>query len=1073
MPLPTSNNSTSEERSTLAPAEEPHTSHNYYISHLSGGTGGAGGTGGKEGGGGGVGEGPSFQATTMNVVIQNDPAEREKVIEWVSPLNFFPRQADILKARQPGTGEWLLQESLFKDWRAGEIRALWCRGIPGPGKTVLASIAVDDLRTNPANNITGVAVLYLDHKITAETHSPTNLLAAIWQQLVVTTPISPRVSKLYQKHRAQGTSLSLQEVYSVLHSAIQEFSRVFIVVDALDEYPEEERETLLRHLWSLGPAVGLMLTSRPHINIHHVISNFKSVDVRAAEEDIRKYVEAQIEKSSRLSRHINNSSTLRELIEEKIVKRSDGMFLLARLHIESLMTKQNVAAVQDALGNLSSSLNSAYDDIVNRINQQREDDRQLAWRTLSWVLHAMRPLEPFELQDALAIQPEATSLDPDRQTDMDIILSVCAGLVVVNVADKKVRLIHYSTQTYLQSVQSTIFPHAQREITLACMTYLRLTPYNVSGESKQLDPWQALFYKYHSLLDYAVEYCLVHARGKPETEIQDQILQFLGNCSAWRKLWNCSRTGRRNQLGPNKLLIAITFGLEVISNHILRKDGPGRLLQEAVSKGNSDAVRFLLKNHVHGENESEALLEAVIHGHEQVVGLLLAHDAENNSRDGYVNKQCVKLNTKSHNHYSTALYQAVSKGTEGIVELLIKHGADVNAGGGEYGSPLHAAVWCGHEAIVQLLLRHGADMNAKTGKYGSPLQLAFTRKCSVIISILLKHGAGLDEKHRSWELIWGSSNALHAAVEMGHAGISRQLLECGADVNAQGGLYGSALQAASKQGNEVVIKLLLEYGADVNVQGGLYGSALQHASSLGHESIVRLLLEHGADVNVQGGWYGSALRAASSQGHGVVVKLLLDHGADVNGRSGLCSSALQAASSQGHEAVVKLLLERGANFDTGGLYGSALWEATIQGHEAVVKLLLEHGAPANANDWWYGSILQLASRHGHEGIVELLLDHGANVNAQGGPYGSALQAANNQGHEIIAKLLLQHGANAGAGGPGHTSAQDTYTGVTPLAKGPKRRLSRTDSDSDSDSDSESGTHKMKRGRRWTESSDLD
>jgi hypothetical protein len=62
-------------------------------------------------------------------VIQNEPEKHEKIINWVSPLNFFPRQADISKAREPGTGEWLFQDSLFKKWKAGEIWALWCRGI--------------------------------------------------------------------------------------------------------------------------------------------------------------------------------------------------------------------------------------------------------------------------------------------------------------------------------------------------------------------------------------------------------------------------------------------------------------------------------------------------------------------------------------------------------------------------------------------------------------------------------------------------------------------------------------------------------------------------------------------------------------------------------------------------------------------------------------------------------------------------------------------------------------------------------------------------------------------------------
>jgi ankyrin repeat protein len=72
------------------------------------------------------------------------------------------------------------------------------------------------------------------------------------------------------------------------------------------------------------------------------------------------------------------------------------------------------------------------------------------------------------------------------------------------------------------------------------------------------------------------------------------------------------------------------------------------------------------------------------------------------------------------------------------------------------------------------------------------------------------------------------------------------LLNHKADVNAQGGLYGTALQAASCGGHEAVVQLLLDYKADVNAQGGHYGTALQAASYGGHEAVVRLLLERGA-----------------------------------------------------------------------------------------------------------------------------------------------------------------------------------------------------------------------------------
>ncbi|KAF8476268.1 hypothetical protein JB92DRAFT_2770147, partial [Gautieria morchelliformis] len=111
--------------------------------------------------------------------------------------------------------------------------------------------------------------------------------------------------------------------------------------------------------------------------------------------------------------------------------------------------------------------------------------------------------------------------------------------------------------------------------------------------------------------------------------------------------------------------------------------------------------------------------------------------------------------------------------------------------------------------------------------------------------------------------------------EAGLAIVSQDLLENGADVNAQGGEYRNALQAASQGGHHHIVQLLLEKGADVNAGGGWYGNALQAASSEGHHPIVQLLLEKGADINAQGGQWGNALQAASSGGHHDIIQLLL------------------------------------------------------------------------------------------------------------------------------------------------------------------------------------------------------
>jgi len=227
-------------------------------------------------------------------------------------------------------------------------------------------------------------------------------------------------------------------------------------------------------------------------------------------------------------------------------------------------------------------------------------------------------------------------------------------------------------------------------------------------------------------------------------------------------------------------------------------------------------------------------------------------------------------------------------------------------------------------------------------------------------------------------------------------------------------IVASPLYYASLAGLIESVRLLLEKGADVNAQGGGYGSALQVASYGGHDHVVQRLLEKGADVNAQGGYYGNALQVASRGGHGQVVQRLLEKGADVNAqRRGFYSNALQAASHEGHDQVVQQLLEKWGDVNAqGGYYGNALQAASRGGHDQVVQQLLEKGADVNAQGGQYGYALQAASRGGHDHVVQRLLEKGADVNAQRGYYGNALQAASRGGHDQVVQRLLKKGATS-------------------------------------------------------------
>jgi len=71
-----------------------------------------------------------------------------------------------------------------------------------------------------------------------------------------------------------------------------------------------------------------------------------------------------------------------------------------------------------------------------------------------------------------------------------------------------------------------------------------------------------------------------------------------------------------------------------------------------------------------------------------------------------------------------------------------------------------------------------------------------------------------------------TATPLQIAARLGFVVFTKDILDGGADVNAQGGFYGNALQAAVSEGSEAVVQLLVDRGADVNIQGGYYGNTL-------------------------------------------------------------------------------------------------------------------------------------------------------------------------------------------------------------------------------------------------------
>ena len=150
-------------------------------------------------------------------------------------------------------------------------------------------------------------------------------------------------------------------------------------------------------------------------------------------------------------------------------------FLLAKLHLDFLKDKTTPRSVKRAVEGLpkgGGALEKAYDEAIERIENQRPGFCELAKRAILWITYAERQLTVRELQHALAIEIGERNFDPDNVDQVEDILSVCAGLLTLDKETSIVRFVHYTTQEYFEKIRESWLPGAESAITNSCLSYL-------------------------------------------------------------------------------------------------------------------------------------------------------------------------------------------------------------------------------------------------------------------------------------------------------------------------------------------------------------------------------------------------------------------------------------------------------------------------------------------------------------------------------------------------------------------------------------------------------------------------
>ena len=261
-----------------------------------------------------------------------DKEEDLNILKWLTPIDYAAQQSDHISRRQPGTGQWLLDSAEYQEWLKSPGKTLFCPGIPGAGKTILTAIVIDDIYSRSRfDTSVGIAYLYCDFRRQHE-QKIEDLFANLLKQLAQQQASIPdSVKTLHDDCRDKHKRPSHDEILSALHSVSTVYSRIFIIVDALDECQVTNgcRTKLLSGIFELQASqarveVNIFSTSR---YIPEIVERFKesiSLEIRANDEDLQTYLAGHMEQ---LPPFVLSSPDLQNEVKATISHATNGMYV--------------------------------------------------------------------------------------------------------------------------------------------------------------------------------------------------------------------------------------------------------------------------------------------------------------------------------------------------------------------------------------------------------------------------------------------------------------------------------------------------------------------------------------------------------------------------------------------------------------------------------------------------------------------------------------------------------------------------------------------------------------------------
>ena len=196
------------------------------------------------------------------------------------------------------------------------------------------------------------------------------------------------------------------------------------------------------------------------------------------------------------------------------------------------------------------------------------------------------------------------------------------------------------------------------------------------------------------------------------------------------------------------------------------------------------------------------------------------------------------------------IHTAARKRHPELIALFADLGADLNEPDGDGMTPLQHAVMRNHVPSVEILLGRGADIERKNSEGYSPLALAIAEAKFDVAKVLLASGAHIDTTagpDALTPLMIASSQvkpgegAIFLPGSTRPIDLARELIQRGADVNAQTKSGVTALMIAAARNVAPMIGLLMQAGAKAELKSAQGKTAADIAEQNGAEAALKAL----------------------------------------------------------------------------------------------------------------------------------------------------------------------------------------------------------------------------------------